>query len=564
MKTVVLYNKANEFGLRQDALLIQSSIPCELRDPLEPAAPCDFAIHLEVPYYGWMAFARVNAIVVNPEWWEEAWNPYLKRADYLFFKCQADMDRFLGAYATKENHTYEGKAVLVPWASASASASASSPKTGNEWLWLLGGSVNKREAALKILPLWKAEWPPLLVYTTSPLSLDSPLAANVTLRVEDLTSKKRQTLQAAAACHLIFSASEALCMSAMEGEACGAFLLGNSLPTYVESIGSADYVHLTPSTLEPYKAGVKDTFAGIQENLEASVQAVLAKLETSSFSKTATQKSTYRRNAFKAALQKILPVPISTQWQPMRFLTDEELPKISVVTLTYNRKKFLDLAFHNLLSTDYPKDKIEWVVVDDSDDPAEQASDKIIKFGRENAPMSMAYIPLAKRTIGRKRNVGIFRSENPIILFMDDDDHYPPSSFRRRVSALLTHPWKPEAVVCSTIACYDLQNGISAVNTPPWSLGLSKRVSEATLTFYKSFWEVKNFPKVNMAEGDEFIDGRADSVLEIPPQQIIVAMTHGSNSSRRFPTGGTPSCFWGFPKEFLVFLHGLVGVQVEE
>lgn len=558
MKTVVLYNKANEFGLRQDALLIQASIPCELRDPLEPTFPCDFAIHLEVPYYGWMAFARVNAFVVNPEWWEEAWNPYLKRADYLFFKCQADMERFLGAYSAKEGNPYQGKAVLLPW--CCLPVATTDVKMAPEWLWLLGGSVNKREAALKILPLWKAEWPALLVYTTSPLALNTPLAPNVTVRVEDLTPKKRQTLQATSPCHLIFSASEALSMSAMEGESCGAFLLGNSLPTYVENFGSAEakYVHLTPSTLEPYKAGVKDTFAQIEEHLEAGIQSV-----TGSFKKAAIEKSAHRLRTFKAALQKLVP-SASAEWKPMRFLSDEELPKISVVTLTYNRKKFLDLAFHNLLSTDYPKDKIEWVIVDDSDDPDQQASDKIIKFGRENAPMSMAYIPLAKRTIGRKRNVGIFRAEHPIILFMDDDDHYPPSSFRRRVSALLTHPWKPEAVVCSTIACYDLQHGISAVNTPPWSLGLSKRVSEATLTFYKSFWEVKNFPKVNMAEGDEFIEGRAEAVLEIPPQQIIVAMSHGTNSTtRRFPTGGTPSCFWGFPKEFLVFLHGLVGVQVE-
>ena len=561
MKTVVLYNKANEFGLRQDALLIQASIPCELRDPLEPTFPCDFAIHLEVPYYGWMAFARVNAVVVNPEWWEEAWNPYLKRTDYLFFKCLTDMDRFMSAYSAKEGHPYQGSAMVIPWACLPAAAPAPAPKAGNEWLWLLGGSVNKREAALKILPLWKAEWPPLLVYTTSPLALNTPLAANVTLRVEDLTPKKRQTLQAEAPCHLIFSASEALCMSAMEGEACGAFLLGNSLPTYVESFGGegSHYTHLTQATLEPYKAGVKDTFSSIQEHLEAGILAV-----TKSARKTAIEKSAQRLRTFKAALLRILGSISTGSWQPIRFLSDEELPKISVVTLTYNRKKFLDLAFHNLLSTDYPKDKIEWVIVDDSDDPVEQASDKIIKFGRENAPMSMAYIPLTKRTIGRKRNVGIFRAENPIILFMDDDDHYPPSSFRRRVSALLTHPWKPEAVVCSTIACYDLQHGISAVNTPPWSLGLSKRVSEATLTFYKSFWEAKNFPKVNMAEGDEFIEGRAESVLEIPPQQIIVAMSHGSNSTtRRFPTGGSPSCFWGFPKEFLVFLHGLVGVEVE-
>ena len=560
MKTVVLYNKANEFGLRQDALLIQASISCELKDPLEPAVPCDFVIHLEVPYYGWMAFARVNAFVVNPEWWEEAWNPYLKRADYLLFKCLTDMDRFLAAYAAKESHPYQGSAMVVPWACLAATPA---PKAGKEWLWLLGGSVHKREAALKILPLWKAEWPPLLVYTTSPLALDTPLAANITLRIEDLTPNKRQTLQAAAPCHLIFSASEALCMSAMEGEACGAFLLGNSLPTYTESFGGegAHYTHLTPSTLEPYKAGVKDTFASIKDNLEESVWSASSAL--AKFRKAAIEKSTYRRNAFKAAVLRIIGSISTSSWQPMRFLSDEELPKISIVTLTYNRKKFLDLAFHNLLSTDYPKDKIEWVVVDDSDDPDQQASDKIIKFGRENAPMSMAYIPLAKRTIGRKRNVGIFRAENPIILFMDDDDHYPPSSFRRRVSALLTHPWKPEAVVCTTIACYDLQHGISAVNTPPWSLGLSKRVSEATLTFYKSFWEAKNFPKVNMAEGDEFIEGRTESVLEIPPQQIIVAMSHGSNSSRRFPTGGSPSCFWGFPKEFLVFLHGLVGVEVE-
>ena len=327
MKTVVLYNKANEFGLRQDALLIQANIPCELKDPLEPAAPCDFAIHLEVPYYGWMAFARVNAIVINPEWWEEAWNPYLKRADYLLFKCQTDMDRFLSVYSTKEACPYNGKAVVIPWCCLPPPLSTDAAK---EWLWLLGGSVNKREAALKILPLWQPQWPPLLVCTTSPLAIDAPLAANITLRVEDLSPKKRQTLQAGAACHLIFSASEALCMSAMEGEACGAFLLGNSLPTYVENFGSkaAEYTYLTPSTLDPYKAGVKDTFAGIREYLEASVTKAEAEAGASS-KKAAFEKSTYRRNAFKAALQKIVSSASASAsassgpWQPMRFLSDE-------------------------------------------------------------------------------------------------------------------------------------------------------------------------------------------------------------------------------------------------
>ena len=70
-----------------------------------------------------------------------------------------------------------------------------------------------------------------------------------------------------------------------------------------------------------------------------------------------------------------------------------------------------------------------------------------------------------------------------------------------------------------------------------------------------------------MSEGEGFIEGREQEVIDVQPQQIIVAMSHGSNaSSRRIPPGpsGKPSCFWGFPKEFLVFLHRLAGVEIDE
>jgi hypothetical protein len=40
-------------------------------------------------------------------------------------------------------------------------------------------------------------------------------------------------------------------------------------------------------------------------------------------------------------------------------------------------------------------------------------------------------------------------------------------------------------------------------------------------------------------------------------------MTHGSNASSRRVPEGKISCFWGFPPEFLKFLHGLAGVEVE-
>ena len=243
-------------------------------------------------------------------------------------------------------------------------------------------------------------------------------------------------------------------------------------------------------------------------------------------------------------------------------LLPEDCPPISVITLVHNRPKFIENACLNLLSTDYPKEKIEWIVVDDSE-ADKSPSNRIIQF-QEQFPGTITYIPLIKKMpIGAKRNLAVDRSKNGILLMMDDDDHYPTTSFRRRVAYLLKGRRQYECAVCTTIAMYDLQTGISAVNVPPYSLSFGQRCSEATFTFTKHFWNQRKFDTVDMAEGEAFLAGRESQVVEMPPQQIIVAMSHGTNTSRRKTPEGNPGCFWGFPKELLEFLHGLVGIKVE-
>ena len=212
-------------------------------------------------------------------------------------------------------------------------------------------------------------------------------------------------------------------------------------------------------------------------------------------------------------------------------------------------------------------DKVEWVVVDDSD-ATESASDKIIQFQQKFAPGVVTYVPMNKqRSIGHKRNLGVKTAKHDVILMMDDDDHYPSTSFRRRVAWLLKGRRRYQCAVCTTIAMYDLQKGVSAVNVPPYNLSLAERCSEATLTFTRGFWLERPFEDTNMAEGEGFLKGRLADVVEIPPQQIIVAFSHGKNtSSRRVPQGAdvNPGCFWGFPREFLIFIHELAGIRVEE
>jgi len=248
-------------------------------------------------------------------------------------------------------------------------------------------------------------------------------------------------------------------------------------------------------------------------------------------------------------------------------LAPADCPPISIVTLLYNRKRFFDPACHNIMISDYPHDKIEWVIVEDSDDPAESAINDVIPVAANSKTIQIVYVPLTqKMSVSAKRNLGVERAKNTIVLMMDDDDHYPDTSFRRRVAWLTLHPWAPKVVCATTIACYDLVKGISAVNVPPLGLPLGQRISEATLTFRKTWWETNRFPEaVQVGEGEGLITGREQDVLEIPPQQVIVAFSHGKNtSSRRIPSDAEikPGCFWEFPKEYLVFIHGLAGVKI--
>jgi hypothetical protein len=270
-------------------------------------------------------------------------------------------------------------------------------------------------------------------------------------------------------------------------------------------------------------------------------------------------------------IQKRRPTSGVVHYPPVLNVAD--CPPISIITPTFNRKNMLDIAFHNLLSTDYPIEKIEWVVIEDAEKSEDMASDKIINFKINNPKISIKYIPIQGRmTIGEKRNHAIEHSSNEIILFMDDDDHYPSTSFRRRVAWLLKgkrgESESNDISVCTTIALYDLKKGVSAVNVPPWDLPLQKRISEATLTFKKSYWMENKFPMKSMAEGEEWIIPalKNKSVIEIPPQQIIVAFSHGQNASERRipPSDAKVGCFWGFPKEYLIFVHKLAGVEVVE
>jgi hypothetical protein len=86
------------------------------------------------------------------------------------------------------------------------------------------------------------------------------------------------------------------------------------------------------------------------------------------------------------------------------------------------------------------------------------------------------------------------------------------------------------------------------------------RVSEATLTHTKGFWEAGKFEDaIHIAEGNSFIRGREHKCREISPQDVIVSLVHPrTTSSRKAPAGmESNGCHYGFSEELFTQLSTL-------
>ncbi len=606
MSVVVIYNKASNFGLSKDAGLLTTTSRAvanglgvtvgsiKTMDPMEPPIACDVAVHLEIPVMNWVPWARYNILVVNPEWFvTEAWTPYLSAFDLLVVRCEAAAAQLRELKPEVADRVYV-QPWCASWTVAEALKEPASLSHKDGFVAILGKSASKHVALEQIIPLWRAEWPQLRVYsadeTLASWILKVPRGENVEIKVGELSETQWSRAVCWAPGALLCSAAEGFGYAAAEAEVAGAFGILNNLDVYLEDYKGREGIAWVSSQELPTgeKAGkfLRERMVLRGEEVQNSLDAAIAAFEAADLKavraerqKSASERQATFRVRLRAMWQRVgeeinAKIAASGVKNLNRHLPPviegAACPKISVVTLMHNRRKFFHLAAHNILLTDYPKDKIEWVIVDDSDDPADSPSDLIVSFQNTNTAININYIPLpplkeGKRSIGAKRNIGVTKATSDIIVFMDDDDHYPITSIRRRVAWLESCPEK-KIVGCTTIAMYDLLKGSSAVNCPPMDLPLGQRVSEATFCFRRSFWEERKFNDVSIAEGETWLTGREDAWLEVSPQQIIVAFTHNKNtSSRRLPDNGKGGngCFWGFPREFLTFVHGLAGLQVE-
>jgi glycosyltransferase involved in cell wall biosynthesis len=182
------------------------------------------------------------------------------------------------------------------------------------------------------------------------------------------------------------------------------------------------------------------------------------------------------------------------------------------------------MAIFNFENFNYPKNKIEWIIVDDSPEDEDVGdllpNSKNIKFIRmpnnDGEPM----------TIAMKRNIAVSNSSHSIIIHMDDDDYYPPESILARVKILLKY--KSHGIECcgsTLIGTYNLLKNESSMSSDgPISL------SEASMAYTKKFWEDRPFDELCVrGEHKYFTEQRLNKIIDIPYSFILIAVNHKSN-----------------------------------
>jgi len=110
----------------------------------------------------------------------------------------------------------------------------------------------------------------------------------------------------------------------------------------------------------------------------------------------------------------------------------ENFPFVSICTPTFNRRPFIPYIIKCFENQDYPKDKMEWIIIDDGTDKIE---DLFI-----NVPQVKYFKYDEKMRLGKKRNIAHEKSIGSIIVYMDDDDYYPHDRVSHAVDMLLKNP----------------------------------------------------------------------------------------------------------------------------
>jgi glycosyltransferase involved in cell wall biosynthesis len=171
-------------------------------------------------------------------------------------------------------------------------------------------------------------------------------------------------------------------------------------------------------------------------------------------------------------------------------------------------------------SQNYPHDKMEWIIMDDT--PGVDSTDKFPKM-LDGIKVHYYYLK-RKIPLATKRNLLNHKATGKYIVNMDDDDYYPPCRVSHAVEMLMTHG---TPLVGTTVMYMFFAKDKKIYKLGPYR---ENHGTAATLAYTKEYTETHNFGDGDYAEEGVFTEGWKHKMAQLNPMKTVLALSHSDNT----------------------------------
>jgi len=220
--------------------------------------------------------------------------------------------------------------------------------------------------------------------------------------------------------------------------------------------------------------------------------------------------------------------------------TNHVLPFVSICTPTFNRRPFIPFMIKCFEHQTYPKDRIEWIIIDDGTDPIED----LVK----DIPQVKYFYYEEKMLLGKKRNVMHEKCSGEILIYMDDDDYYPPERISHAVETLQQNPTFLMAGSSEMHVYFDSRNKV-------YQCGPYKQYhsTAATFAFRKELLkQTKYDEEAALAEENKFTKGYTIPLVQLESLKSILVFSHKHNSLNKEKLLENPEMTKTIPSKYTV------------
>jgi len=206
-------------------------------------------------------------------------------------------------------------------------------------------------------------------------------------------------------------------------------------------------------------------------------------------------------------------------------MTTATLPMVSVCTPTFNRRPFIRAMIQCFDHQTYPRERMEWIIIDDGTDPIEDlvSTHPCVRYFKLDDKVSL----------GKKRNMMHKKARGDIIVYMDDDDYYPPERVSYAVDTLLDHKNRKTGVkIAGSSEMYIYFKAPQALMVQFGPYG-PNHATAATFAFWKELLSEMNLKydeNAHVAEERAFLRGYTVPMAQLDPTKVILVFSHDHNT----------------------------------